>query len=176
MFYYVLDFLRSYAFFLQICTKSANSNNWKCTKTVIWQMIINFGDKKSYHVSNLCFCWYWIVYECAVFGNLSRDKTSFKYFSASKIRPPRTCHRLFTEIAFHACVKIISNKLTNLPIVSPPTIKYSPSWNIADRKSFLSFKSPILSHWLFLNWAMVDLYPPPHPPIIYAAESVDAVA
>ena len=38
---------------LQICTKSANSNNWKRTEAAIWHVIIYFEEKKSYHVSNL---------------------------------------------------------------------------------------------------------------------------
>ena len=59
----------------------------------------------------------------------------------------------------------------------PPTMIYSPLCKIADSSLFGSFNSPTFRHSLFLNSAIIDVLPPPiYPPIIYAAESVDAVA
>ena len=39
----------------------------------------------------------------------------------------------------------------------PPIIKYSSLFKIADELLFASLKSPILLHWLFWNWARVDV-------------------
>ena len=48
---------------------------------------------------------------------------------------------------------------------------------MADRLFFGSFKFPIFLHLLFLNSAMIETFALPlYPPIVYAAESVDAVA
>jgi len=68
--------------------------------------------------------------------------------------------------AEHICLQAFKSvrhfvfNLTDLPSAywgSPPMIKYSSLYKIADGLLLISFKSPILFHSLFWNWAMVDV-------------------